>query len=164
MTEQSKISLGPYVMRFFWIYVLMSVGVSVLIYSLKPDGNGIMGLSFGVLFGSAVAAGEKFVRDYKRGFHLDEKLKMILFSMLIILIVSILLLILSMEISAFINDTSFKVVRGAYMGLLDKFMKGFPQGIVFALVALGFIIQFLVFYVTYGPVINKIHERIDEFG
>ena len=162
--ETRKAELAPSIWRFFLAYAVLGTCADLLLFFVKPDGKVSLGIVFGALFGAAVYVGEKFVRQYDRGFEPVERWRMTFYSSLLVVVVSLILNIVFMVILALVQHISFASVAMNFVAMFTVFFSDFSFGTQLLLGGLGLVLQFVILYVTYGPVVDHIKERQDEFG
>ncbi len=143
--------LTPYVMRFTLVFSAMSIVAIAVVMWFDLSGNA--GLSIGILMASAVSAGQQFIDDQKRVFEGSEKLRMAFYSLLMVVMLSVLFLLALLHA---LGEDPHRV--------LGQFLHTMPPRIVAASVLFVFVLNFAMLYLSYGYLIGKIFKGMQRRG
>ncbi len=133
-----SVSLRPYLLIFSIGYMGLSVAIGLVPLFLEielPSATGVV-----ILTACAMAAAQKFVSDHRRVFSKEERRRMVIFSLLSSLVISIVLL----------AGLSFAADGPAFREAISEVMRVLSPAILAAIMVVVLIIYLLVLFTAYG--------------
>lgn len=133
-----SVSLRPYLLVFSLGYLGLSVVIGLIPLFLDielPSATGVI-----ILTACAMAAAQKFVSDHRRAFSKEERRKMVIFSLLSSLVISVVLL----------AGLSLIADGPAFREAISEVLRVLSPAILATIMAVVLIIYLLVLFTAYG--------------
>lgn len=133
-----SVSLRPYLLFFSLGYLGLSVAIGLIPLFLEielPSATGVI-----ILTACAMGAAQKFVSDHRRVFSKEERRRMVIFSLLSSLVISVVLL----------AGLSIIADGAAFREAIDEILRVLSPAILAIIMAVVLLIYLLVLFTAYG--------------